>query len=44
LPEAYIGGVDQILDGSGGVKDEGTRMFLKTIADAIAEWVNRFSL
>jgi chromate reductase len=38
-PEAYIGGVAELLDASGEIKNEGTRKFLASIMEAFAAWV-----
>lgn len=39
-PEAYIGNVEALLD-DGVLKNEGTRDFLKTFADAFADWIEK---
>jgi chromate reductase len=39
-PEAYIGNVETLLE-DGVLKNEGTRAFLKTFADAFAEWIEK---
>jgi chromate reductase len=41
-PEAYIGGVTELLDADGKLTDDNTRAFLKTYADALTAWVKRF--
>ncbi len=41
-PEAYIGGVIQLLDKNGQVNNEKTKAFLKKIADSFIEFINRF--
>ncbi|AXK82479.1 NAD(P)H-dependent oxidoreductase [Pseudolabrys taiwanensis] len=38
-PEAYIGGVNKLLDASGDPADDNTRKFLSTIITAFAAWV-----
>jgi len=42
-PEAYIGGLWDMFDDAGNVKSEDTRMFLRTIVQAFAEWIVRTS-
>jgi chromate reductase len=39
-PEAYIGNVEALLE-DGVLKNEGTRDFLKTFADAFADWIEK---
>lgn len=39
-PEAYIGDVETLLE-DGVLKNGGTRAFLKTFADAFAEWIEK---
>ncbi len=39
-PEAYVGNVETLLE-DGVLKNEGTRAFLKTFADAFAEWIEK---
>jgi chromate reductase len=38
-PEAYLSGVDKLLDGQGGIANEGTRKFLEGYMTAFAAWV-----
>jgi chromate reductase, NAD(P)H dehydrogenase (quinone) len=38
-PEAYVGGVADLLDAEGRVKSEGTREFLRKFAEAFALWI-----
>lgn len=40
-PEAYIGHVDQILDGNGGVAKPETETFLKGFMQKFADWIDR---
>jgi chromate reductase len=40
-PEAYIGGVAELFDADGKVKNEKTREFLKQFMNAFAAWVER---
>ncbi|MDR0841026.1 MAG: NAD(P)H-dependent oxidoreductase [Christensenellaceae bacterium] len=42
-PEAYIGGVANILDAAGNITDAGTRDFLQSYADAFAAWINKIA-
>lgn len=39
-PEAYVGNVEALLE-DGVLKNEGTRDFLKTFADAFADWIEK---
>lgn len=39
-PEAYVGNVEGLLE-EGVLKNEGTRDFLKTFADAFADWIEK---
>jgi chromate reductase len=39
FPEAYIGGVDKLLDAEGKLINEGTRKFLGTFMTAFAHWI-----
>jgi chromate reductase len=39
-PEAYIGNVEALLE-DGVLKNEGTRRFLKTFAEAFADWIEK---
>ena len=41
-PEAYIGGIDNLLDKDGKTKEESTEEFFQRIADQFVSWVNRF--
>ena len=38
-PEAYIGGVDKLFDGSGRILDDSTRKFLQDFMQAFADWI-----
>lgn len=38
-PEAYIGGVTNLLDAQGRLANEGTREFLRKFAEAFAAWI-----
>lgn len=38
-PEAYVGGVDKLLDGEGRVANETTRTFLSGFMQAFAAWI-----
>ena len=40
-PEAYVGNVVDLLDDDGRLTNEGTREFLKTFADAFADWIEK---
>ncbi|MFN6983009.1 MAG: NADPH-dependent FMN reductase [Brevundimonas sp.] len=40
-PEAYIGGVADLLDEHGKLKNDGTRDFLKGFTDAFAGWIEK---
>ena len=40
-PEAYVGNVQGLLDDDGRLTNEGTRDFLKTFADAFADWIEK---
>jgi len=40
-PEAYVGNVEALLDDDGVLTNEGTRDFLKTFADAFADWIDK---
>ncbi len=40
-PEAYIGGVTQLLDASGTLTSDGTKEFLRKFAAAFADWIER---
>ncbi|MDF3839528.1 NAD(P)H-dependent oxidoreductase [Cupriavidus basilensis] len=40
-PEAYISGVDKLLDEHGGIASESTRGFLGTYLSAFAAWIER---
>jgi chromate reductase len=40
-PEAYIGGVADLLDEHGKLKNDGTRDFLKGFIDAFAGWIEK---
>ena len=40
-PEAYVGGVADLLDAEGRLVNEGTRAFLKTFADRFADWIEK---
>ena len=40
-PEAYVGNVEALLDDEGRLTNEGTRDFLKTFADAFADWIDK---
>lgn len=40
-PEAYVGNVQGLLDDEGRLTNEGTRDFLKTFADAFADWIEK---
>lgn len=40
-PEAYIGGVDKLLDEAGGIGNDSTRGFLEKYLQAYAAWVER---
>ena len=40
-PEAYIGGLWEMFDDDGAVKNEDTKKFLGTIMSAFADWVQR---
>jgi chromate reductase len=42
-PEAYIGGVADLLDEEGNLVNEGTRKFLRQYTDAFTAWVRRFA-
>jgi chromate reductase len=42
-PEAYVGGVTNLLDGDGRVANPGTRDFLGKFAEAFAEWIERLA-
>lgn len=41
-PEAYIGNVGEVVDENGNIKDDKTIGYLKSIAKAFADWLNRF--
>jgi chromate reductase len=41
-PEAYIGHAGELFGEDGSVKNEGTEKFLRTFAEAFANWVKRF--
>ncbi|MDR3240507.1 MAG: NAD(P)H-dependent oxidoreductase [Clostridiales bacterium] len=41
-PEAYLAGIETILDGNGALKDEGARAFLQSITEAFINWIERF--
>lgn len=41
MPEAYIGGVDKLLDDQGGIASESTRAFLDKFLQAFAAWIER---
>ncbi|HTT40275.1 MAG TPA: NAD(P)H-dependent oxidoreductase [Burkholderiales bacterium] len=41
-PEAYIGGVDRLIDADGQFKDESTRAFLASFMSAFEHWISRF--
>ncbi|GHU82701.1 NADPH-dependent FMN reductase [Clostridia bacterium] len=43
-PEAYIGGVANILGADGTVADAGTRDFLRAYTDAFAAWIGKFEI
>lgn len=38
-PEAYIGGINKMMDEQGKIADEGTKKFLKQFIDTYANWV-----
>jgi len=40
-PEAYIGGVANLIDASGKLTSDGTREFLRKFAAAFAEWIEK---
>ncbi|MDO9609050.1 MAG: NAD(P)H-dependent oxidoreductase [Brevundimonas sp.] len=40
-PEAYVGGVADLLDEHGKLKNDGTRDFLKSFTDAFASWIEK---
>ena len=40
-PEAYVGGVADLLDEHGKLKNDGTRDFLKGFTDAFAAWIKK---
>jgi chromate reductase len=40
-PEAYLGGVDKLLDAQGGIGNESTRGFLSGFLTRFAEWIER---
>ncbi len=40
-PEAYVGGVADLLDEHGKLKNDGTRDFLKGFTDAFAAWIEK---
>ncbi|MFN7109800.1 MAG: NADPH-dependent FMN reductase [Brevundimonas sp.] len=40
-PEAYVGGVADLLDEHGKLKNDGTRDFLKGFLDAFAAWIEK---
>lgn len=42
-PEAYIGGVADLLDDQGKLQKDGTRDFLKAFIDAFAAWIEKTS-
>ena len=39
-PEAYVGGVDKLLDGNGKLTNEGTRKFLRGFMQEFAKWID----
>ena len=39
-PEAYIGGVDKLLDGNGTLTNDGTRKFLRGFMQEFAKWID----
>ena len=41
-PEAYIGGMDRLLDDSGKLQHESTRVFLASFLSAFEQWISRF--
>jgi chromate reductase len=41
-PEVYIGGVMNVLDENGKLKDEGTKAFLSDFVKAFVDWVEKF--
>jgi chromate reductase, NAD(P)H dehydrogenase (quinone) len=42
-PEAYLGGVDRLIDASGAITRPDAAAFLKSFADAFGNWVKRLS-
>ena len=40
-PEAYVGGVADLLDDQGKLKKDGTRDFLKGFTDAFGKWIEK---
>jgi chromate reductase len=40
-PEAYISGVNKLVDAEGKLTNDGTRDFLRTFADTFARWIER---
>jgi chromate reductase, NAD(P)H dehydrogenase (quinone) len=40
-PEAYIGGVDKLVDANGGFTNDGTRKFATSIMTAFEDWIRR---
>jgi chromate reductase len=40
-PEAYVGGVAKLFDGTGALTNEDTRKFLKGFMDAFAAWIGK---
>ncbi|WP_354684806.1 NAD(P)H-dependent oxidoreductase [Cupriavidus necator] len=40
-PEAYIGGVDKLLDEQGGIANESTKGFLSKYLTAFASWIDK---
>ena len=39
--EAYIGGIDKLLDGEGNLTNDQTKAFLQKFLDAFASWIER---
>jgi hypothetical protein len=40
-PEAYLGGLDKLLDERGGIANDSTRGFLVQYLSAFAAWIDR---
>lgn len=40
-PEAYLGGVDKLMDAQGNITNDSTRHFLQTFLQAFEQWVER---